>query len=171
MADTLAIDLRCTLTWLFQEEGPVATISDSSKLEYSRTLEDGTATDQADKLWHTERSLAGGASDDWDLTSLTASLFGGTLTLSLAKVKAVFLVNLSTVAGDLLHLRGAASNAWFAPFNSASDHVKAPADSCVLLTNRKTGWTVTGGSADVLRVHNPGGTAVTYRLVIVGTSA
>jgi hypothetical protein len=170
MADTLAIDLRCTLAWLFQEEGPLATVSDSSKLEYSRTFEDGTATDQADKLWHQERTLAGGASDDWDLTSLSTALFGGTLTLSLAKVKAVLLVNLSTVASDVLQLRGAASNPWFAPFNSSSDHVKAPADSCVLLTNRKSGWTVTGGSADVLRVHNPGGAAVSYRIVIAGTS-
>jgi len=170
MADTLAIDLRCTLAWLFQEEGPLATVSDSSKLEYSRTFEDGTGTDQADKLWHQERTLAAGASDDWDLTSLSTALFGGTLTLSLAKVKAVLLVNLSTVASDVLQLRGAASNPWFAPFNSATDHVKAPADSCVLLTNRKTGWTVTNSSADVLRVYNPGAAAVSYRLVIAGTS-
>ena len=172
MADTLSVDVRASLAWLFQEAIDLTTIADSSKLEYARSLADGIAADQADKLWHDERTIAAGANDDLDLTALVNTVFGSTLTIALAKVKALLIVNTSTVSGDELRLDSSVSNGFRAPFNgSAASIVEVGADSALLLCNKKDGWAVTAGTGDILRIHNPGANAITYRIAVIGTSA
>lgn len=172
MADTLSVEVRASLAWLFQDAIDLTTIADSSKLEYARSLADGTAADQADKLWHDERTVAGGANDDLDLTALVNTVFGSTLTINLAKVKALLLVNTSTTAGDELRLDSAVANGFRSPFNgSATSQLEIGADSALLLSNKKDGWAVTGGTGDILRIHNPGANPITYRIAVIGTSA
>ena len=171
MADTLSINIRTSLDWLFRETLDLTTVIDSSKLEYSAAVADGVAADQCDKIWHDTRTLAAGASDDLDLNSLTNTLFGSTVTINFAKVKFLLLVNTSTVAGDDLTLGGAASQEWTAWVGAAGDKVRVPADSCLLVSNKKNGWTVVNGSSDVLRIGNVGSAAVTYKIVLAGTSS
>lgn len=174
MADTLAVDVRASLGWLFQESLDLATISDNARLEYARSLADGTAADQADRLWHDQRTLAGSASENLDLNNLTNTLFGSTLTVNFAKVKALLIVNLATTAGEdlLVGGAGAGANAWSAPFDNDPDaKIAVPADSIVFLVNKKNGWTVTNGSADILKIANASAASVSYKIAIVGTSA
>ena len=172
MADTLAMELKTSLTWLFQDTTDLATISDSSKLEYAKSFSDGVTDGQADKLWHDQRAVAAGANDDLDLTDLSQTLFGGSFAISLAKVKAILIVNVSAIAGEDLLVGAAASNAWGGPFDgSQTARVSVPADSALLLLNKHDGWAVTNSSADILRIANDGVGAITYKIVIVGTSS
>ncbi len=172
MSDTLACEIRTSVAWLFQETLDLSTVSDASKLDYNQTLADGVAVDQADKVWHDQRSVAAGANDDLDLTALASSLFGGSLSLSLAKLKALLLVNTSTTAGDKLRLDSSVANACTGPFGgSTTSKIEIGADSALLLTSKKDGWTVTGGSGDIVRVNNPGANAISYKIVLVGTSS
>jgi len=171
MADTLATGIKASLEWLLKESLDLSIVTDASRLEYNRSLVDGAGSGQADKLWHDERTLAAGAHDDLDLTALATTLFGNALTVALAKVKGLLIVNTSITAGDDLSIGGASSHEWLAPFAGAGDKIKCPADSCLLLCNRLAGWSVAGGSSDILRIANLGSSAVTYRIVIVGASA
>jgi hypothetical protein len=174
MADTLAVDVRASVQWLFQEALDLSTVTDAARLEYAGSLVDGTATDQADKLWHDERTLAAGTSENLDLTSLASPLFGGTVTIAFAKVKVLLIVNTSTVAGNVLLVGGAGAggNGWGAPWdNNADAKAAVPGDAALLLVNKKSGWAVANGSADVLKIANSGTGSVTYRIAIVGTSA
>jgi hypothetical protein len=174
MSDTLSVDIRASLGWLFQESLDLATVSDNARLEYARSLADGTATDQADRLWHDQRTLAGSASENLDLNNLTNTLFGSTLTVNFAKVKALLIVNLATTAGEdlLVGGAGAGGNAWSAPFDGDPDaKIAVPADSIVLLVNKKNGWPVTNGSSDILKIANASAASVSYKIAIVGTSA
>jgi hypothetical protein len=172
MADTLSVDLKASLTWLFSEGLDLSTLNDNAKLEYAQSTTDGTGADQADKLWHDQRTVNAASHDDLDLTALTNSIFGTSVSISFAKVKAILIVNTSTVSGDILRMGGAgAGQAFAAPFNgSATAEVEVGADSCLMLVNKKDGWTVTPATGDILRVANPGGSAVTYKIAIVGTS-
>jgi hypothetical protein len=43
--------------------------------------------------------------------------------------------------------------------------------STPLLINKKSGWPVTNGSADMLKIANLSGASVSYKIAIVGTSA
>lgn len=173
MSDTLAVDIKTSLNWSFQDQLALATLSDVSKLEYTGSLSDGTATNQADKLWHDQRVLSPTSFEDLDLTNLTNTLFGSTITINLARVKVLLIINTSTTGGDDLLVGGAgnANNAWSAPFNADQDaKIELPADSTLLLTNKPAGWVVTGGSSDILRIDNPTANSITYKIVVVGTS-
>jgi len=172
MADTLASDVRASIGWLFQETLDLSTLADSSKLEYSRSLADGVADDQADKVWHDTRTVAATSNDDLDLTALAMTVFGASINLSLAKVKAILVVNTAATAGDELEVGGAGSNALVGPFNgSTSAVVEVGADSALLLCNKRDGWPVVSGTGDILRIRNPNSGAVTYKIAILGTSA
>lgn len=174
MADTLTVDVKASLHWLFQESLDLANVTDAARLEYARSINDGVAVDQADKLWHDQRTLASGASENLDLTALTQSVFGSTVTISFARVKAILIVNLATAANEDLAVGGAGSgaNAWHAPFKNDPDaKVVVAADSVLLWVNKKNGWTVINNSSDVLKIANDGLGSVTYRIAIVGTSS
>jgi hypothetical protein len=173
VADTLTVDLKASLHWLYQEGLDLSTVSDAARFEYAKTLVDGTSTDQADRLWHDQRTLSTGASENLDLTALASSLFGNSLTFSFVRVKALLIVNLATAANEDLAVGGAGSgaNAWSAPFKGSADaKIAVPADSALLWVNKKNGWLVVDSSSDTLKIANDGSGSVSYRIAIVGTS-
>ena len=172
MADTLALDIKASIQWLFEESLDLSTLVDSAKLEYLAGLSDGTGAAQADKIWHDSRSLAASSADALDLTSLTQSIHGSTVTIAFAKIKAILIHNLATTPGEDLLLDSSVTNGILTPFNgSATSKVEVPADSPLLLVNRQSGWAVTAGTGDVLRIVNDGVGSIDYKIVLVGTSA
>jgi hypothetical protein len=168
---TLASEIKASINWLFQEPLALTTVGDASQLSYDEQLASGTAVDQADRIWSDQRTVAGAANDDLDLTALTHTVFGSTLTVTLAKVKAILIVNTSTTSGDLLRVDSSVTNGFTgATGGSATSLLEIGADSSCLLASKKDGWTV-DGTHKVLRVHNPTADAITYDIVILGTSA
>lgn len=170
MADALSAEIKASLTWLFQETLDLATVSDSSKLEYHQSLADGTGNNQADKIWHDTRTLSPGANDDLDLTALANTIFGSTVTINLVKVKAILIVNTAAAAGEDLVI-GNGPTPFLGPFGAGAHTLRCEADSCLLLANRVDGWTVTNVTADILRINNAGTGEITYKIAVVGTSA
>ncbi|REJ94886.1 MAG: hypothetical protein DWQ35_07390 [Planctomycetota bacterium] len=174
MAASLALDIAASLSWVFQDTQELTTISDTAKLQFAADLANGTADDQADRLWHDERTLATATHEDLDLTALAASVFENSVTVSLATVRALLLINTATTAGEdlLVGGAGAGGNAWASPFNGDQDaQLVLPADATLLLVNKKNTWTIANGASDQLRIANDGTGSITYRVVIVGTSA
>lgn len=156
---------------------------DDSRLEYARQLLDGYETSQAEAVWHSEnRTLADGASETFDLTALTRTVLGNTITTTFDRIKAVVIVNLTT-GGELL-VGDALVNEWASPFGRADDRVKVPADSVLVLSNRRDGWAVGAGAHDSsssssssgeesqnknLKIEADG-SEVSYSIAIVGTT-
>jgi len=172
MPDSLTVDIRASVDWLFEETLDLSSAVDNSQVEYKQGLTDGVGTNQADKIWHDTRSLAGGADDDLDLSNLVNQLFGSTVTISLARVKAILIHNTATAAGEDLLLDSSVANALLAPFNgSANSKIEIPADSTLLLVNRGEGWPVAPATADRLRITSDGAGSIDYKIVLVGTSA
>jgi len=174
MSDALSLDIRGMLSWLRQESLALSTVADAARLEYAVNLPDGDGDGQADALWHGELELAAAAQQDLDLTALTMTMFGDTLTVSLASVKAVLIINTATDDGEDLLIGGAGSgaDAWAGPWNDDQDakqHV--PAASAALWVNRVAGWPVTGSSANVLRIKNNGSGTITAQIVIAGVAS
>jgi hypothetical protein len=170
MTATLTSEIKASLSWLFQDALDLSLVSDSSKLDYQIALPHGAGAEQADKVWHDERTLAAGASENVILSALPLEMFGGNWTISLASVKAILLVNGASAPGENLVLGGAASQAWQGPFAAAGDKLVVPADSCLLLVNKKAGWAVNAGVADMLRIANAGAGSITYKIAILGVS-
>lgn len=169
MPDTLSSEIKVSCSWMWKEALDLSTVIDSARLEYSRALSDGAGADQASVVWHDQRSIAAGANDDLDLAGgLSNTLFGTAVTVSFTKIKAILIINTSIVDGDKLRVGGGA-NPFTGPFaGSGSAQVELGADSALLLSSKKDGWNVTAGSGDIVRVSNPGVTAITYRIVVLG---
>ncbi|MCE9555206.1 MAG: hypothetical protein K8T91_17795 [Planctomycetes bacterium] len=173
MSDELSLDIRGSLSWLRQESLPLSTVADAARLEYAVNLSDGDGAGEVDALWHGEIELAAAAQQDLDLTNLTMTMFGDTISVDLAAVKAMLIVNTATEAGDDLLIGGAGSggDAWAGPWNNDQDAKQVvAADSAALLVNRLEGWPVTAGSANVLRIKNNGAGPITARIVIAGVA-
>lgn len=133
-------------------------------------LDNGTGANAADKLFMDTNTIAASGNVDIDLAGSLTDALGVALTF--AKVKAIFLRAASGNTNDVV-IGAAASNAFVGPFGSGSDTLAvAPGGFLALVAPGAAGWAVTAGTGDLLRIANGGaGTAVTYDVVIIGTSA
>ncbi len=174
MADALISSIRATITWDFQDTLDLTTIKDVASLTYAKQLADGTGASQANSVWHDQRTVATGANDDLDLTALTNSIFGSTITINFTAVKALLLVNTNTATADELVIDSSVANAYKGFFNgSATSKVECGPDSAVLLSAKVGGFQsngTVGGTNKVIRISNPaGGTNIVYKIAIIGT--
>jgi len=135
-------------------------------------LADGTAADQADLLYHDEQSVAGAGNADLDLTGVLKDCFGDNF--DAAKIKFLAIYNTSTA--QTLTVGAEGSNPWVGPFGAGTHTVSIkPATtsnySWIVLVADPNGYTVTAGTADMLRISNEAGSAAIFGIIIVATSA
>jgi len=169
MTTELRSSVGVELGWTWRDRLGTSSITDSNRLPFARDLSDGSGANQADVVWHAhDQSLAAGESITLYLGALAQGLFGDTITLQLARVKALLIVNRSAVGDGYLVVGGAGVNEWCAPFGMLGDTVKVMPDSPLLLANVRDGWDV-GVDSEALRITAAGGTVV-FDVAILGTS-
>jgi hypothetical protein len=86
------------------------------------------------------------------------------VTIGLAQVKAVLIVNRSEVA--YLLVGGASADEWHLPFGAAGDRMKVMPHSPLLLVHSQGGWPVSAGYT-ALKLAAVGGDA-TFDIAILG---
>ena len=140
---------------------------DNDRIDYAEQLLDGNGDNQAEAAWHEEsQTLTSGASITLDLSNLTRTVLGDAHAVTFLTVKALLIVNESTGAGELI-VGNAASNAWFAPFDAATNEIVVPPDSPLLLASRKDGWEVDASNRNLKLTAS--GDDVTYSIAVLGT--
>lgn len=141
-------------------------------LSYNKTftITNGTGANQADQMFHDQRTLSASANEALDLAGVLSDLFGATIALARVKILIVYASPNNT--NDVL-VGGAASNGFISWVGDATDAVAVkPGGILILVAPNATGYPVTAGSADQLKIANSAGsTSVTYDIVIVGASA
>jgi len=172
MATDLTGTLRNQLQLTFDAGSELGTTSDdvlSASNYWSWTVANGTSTDQADLIFRDQRSLALSTSENLDLAGSLTDAYGSTITF--AKVKLIYVKAKSTNGGNII-VGGAAANTFVGPFADATDKVKVPAGGMYQVADAGTGWTVTAGTGDILKVENDDAAdAGVYDIIIIGTSA
>lgn len=129
----------------------------------------GTADRKADLVFSDTRVLAASTSEDLDLAGGLADVFGATLTF--VKVRAIYIVAAAANGGNIV-VGGAAANGFLGPFADATDKINLAAEAYAELVSPKSGWTVTAGTGDLLKIANAdSGAAASYTIQIIGTSA
>lgn len=161
-------DLKITVSATVNARGTVnkdlGTVEDKEVCEQSESITYGTGANQANEVWGDKRTLAA-TSETLDLSGVLVNGFGSTVTLS--KVKGIEIRNLSTTSGEVLTVGGAASNQFLACFGSGTDKIKIGAGGVLLLTAPVDGFTVTGGTADQLKIDS-GAATLDYQILIWG---
>lgn len=133
-------------------------------------LLDGVGVNQADRLFTDQRTISASSNDDLDLAGSLADAFGQTITF--ARIKAILIKAAAANVNDLV-VGAAAANAFVGPFGASTHTVKVrPGGFLLLACPDATGWAVTAGTGDILRIANgAGGSSVTYDIVLIGASS
>jgi hypothetical protein len=148
----------------------LATTRQDVNYKFVKALANGTAANQADRLWSDQRTIAASGNDDLDLAGVLIDAFGDTATF--ARVKGL-IVRASDGNTNNVIIGAAASNQ-FVGFFGAGTHTVAvrPGGVFAIYAPDATGYAVTAGTGDLLRIANSSsGTPVTYDIVIIGASA
>lgn len=128
----------------------------------------GTGVGQADLMYSDTRTLAASASENIDLAGALTDVLGRTL--NLAKIKAIMIRASAANTNDVV-IGGAATNAFVGPFGAATHTLAVRPGGEFLIAHPGTGWAVVAATGDLLKIANGGaGTAVTYDIIIIGTS-
>lgn len=136
-----------------------------SKLE----LNEGTATNGADRMFHDQRTIAASGTEDLDLAGVLVNEFGAVTTF--VELRALLI---TAAAGNTNNVRVTRPAANGVPlFLAASDGLDIPPGGAFLWACGADGKvTITAATGDLITVANSGaGTPVTYDVVIIGTSA
>lgn len=137
---------------------------------YKAAMVNGVAAGQADTVWHDQRTIAPSSNDDLDLAGVLAGLLGGTVTF--ARIKGILVAASSANANNVV-VGAAAANPWATLLGATHTlQVRPGAAFCAFAgEGDSTGYAVTAGTGDILRIANGGaGTSVTYDIILVGAS-
>ncbi len=162
---TLSVSLASTLT------NALDLATGRVPLDYATEMRlgSGTGANQADKIFHDQRTLAASASENLDLAGVLSDAFGQAITF--ARIKAVLIVASSANTNNVNVSRDAVNGVPL--FASAGDGLSIlPGGGFLWWAPGATGVVVTPGTGDLLVFANSGaGTSVTYDVVIIGASA
>lgn len=130
-------------------------------------LTDGSGANQANKLFTDQRTLAASGTEDLDLNGTLVDAFGNTF--SPTKIKALVVVADAANVNDVV-VGGASANQAASFFGAATHSVKVkPGGMLVLVAPDATGYAITAGTADLLKIANSSsGSAVTYTIIVIG---
>lgn len=143
------------------------TLPDEINLALSQDFAAGVAAEQCDQVFGPDkRTLAGGTAESLDLVG------GGLLdnfgnAIALVKVRVIVIQNLS--ATKILTVGNDANPLLF--LGGPTETYPIPPKGKMALDNPVTGWTVTPGTGDKIKVANNAGDPADYLVWILGTSS
>lgn len=131
----------------------------------NKTYTTGTGTNAINKEFVKTYTINATSNQDLDLAGSLVDDQGNTLTFT--AIKEILVIINDPDGTKALEIGPAAvSNAFLGPFADASD--KLTFLEHIRLCNPYTGWTVTAGTGDIMRLRNPSASALTATVVILG---
>lgn len=140
-------------------------------LNYSKrlSLASGTGANQADLIWHDQRSIAASSSDNLDIAGGLTDAFGATVTF--ARIRAMVVRADANNAGRL-QVGSAPANAWLGWLDNGNAAVQVRPGGLLLLTGPdSSGYPVAAGTGDRLLITNTAASVAAYDIVLIGASA
>lgn len=137
---------------------------------FSKLLTSGTGADQADRIWHDQRTLTASSTENLDLAGVLTDSFGATVTF--ARVKLLWIYAAAGNTNNVI-VGGEATNGWATWVGAAAHTVTIrPGGLMFLAAPDATAYAVTAGTGDLLKIANSGGgSSVTYDVIVIGASA
>lgn len=164
LSSSFIFQLNASLTQAFDLVNGTVPLAISKSLTWAT----GTGVDQADKIFHDERTLAASTAEDLDVAGVLTDAFGVTFTL--ARLKAIYVFALAANTNNVNVTRPAANGVPL--FLAASDGIAVrPGGMFVWIAPDATGVAVTAATGDLITFTNSAaGTSVTYDVVLIGAS-
>lgn len=165
------------LQWEFSKANPWGSTVNAASFGHTLRLVNGTAAGQADRLYVHEGTIATSSNVDLDLAGSLTDLFGGTITF--ARIKMIYVELTTETEVPFILVGGATANAfanWITSAGTITTDVPAVrvrnGGAFMLSCSDATGYVVTAGTGDILRLQNTDAThSAKYRIALVGASA
>lgn len=132
----------------------------------SMTFDFGTGNNQCNKAYNEDLSLATLTGTSIDLSGSLSDGVGGTAVFTAIKAIIISISNPASNVELRVGPQGVA-NAYQGSFGDLSDYMIVR-NWALLDFSPLTGWPVSAGTADLLRIYNPSGLTVNYNLLILG---
>lgn len=134
----------------------------------------GVGVDEADEVFHDERTLAQSASEELDLSGGLTNALGDSIVF--ARVKCIHIVSASADNTANLLIGGAAANGFSTFMADPSDRMilrGGNSAGVMLFTGDAIGYVVTAGAGDLLKLEHDGssGNSFIYRIILIGATA
>lgn len=158
---TISVGIQARLTGTTDVASPAASVLVDEVLR----LAEGTGlTSQANLMFADQRTITASSSEDLDLAGSLSSPLGATLTF--AEVVLIYVKAASTNVNNVV-LGAASANDFIGPFSADGTYSVKPGEYALFVS--QSGWGVTAGTADLLKVANSSsGTSVVYDIIIIG---
>ena len=162
LAATIKVLLQLVGTNPLDLVTPQANHDITTQIDYTT----GAGANGANELFSDTRTLADNTSENLDLAGSLTNAFG--TTVAFARVKFIYIKNKSTT--QVLSIGGAASNQFINWVADATDIIKIrPGGVFLLIAPDATGYPVTAGTGDLLKVANGNaGSSTDYDIIIGG---
>lgn len=146
------------------------TVTSSMNEKQIYSLTDGTGANKASNIFTDERTIAASSSEELDLAGILQNAFGQVI--SFTKIKAMYFFADQSNTNDIL-IGGAAANGFATWAGDPTDIVVLkPGGGFAIVAPGATGYAVTAGTGDLLKVENgSGGTSVVYKIILIGESS
>lgn len=128
---------------------------------------DGLGLNQAQKVFTDQRTLTASATEDLDLAGVLTDAFGAALTFT--EIKAMAIKASASNTNNVI-VGNATTNGFITWVGGAAHTVTVrPGGILLLVAPDATGYAVTAGTGDILKIANSaGGTSVVYDIVLIG---
>lgn len=130
---------------------------------------DGTAANQADRIWKDTRTLTASATEDLDFSGSLTDIYGATV--AFADIRMILITADSANTNNVRVIRPASNG--LVLFAAASDEIVVrPGGAFFYVATDTTAIPVTAGTGDLLTITNSAGsTSVIYSITVIGASA
>lgn len=169
--ETLTVRMSGNIAATLQNQVGVQTVTDVFSQPITVTLDAGTGDGKADQIYSDQRTLPAGQEYVININSMNGSNDGCGLPFSLACVKMVCLQNLNGTCSNTLVAGGSAAGVrgWT---SAMSGTVTVNGTATFFMSDCGGAYSVPSGSGNnLLKIANPGASAVEYRLLIVGATS
>lgn len=166
----LQTQLSLALTATHTSALDLTTVSAPVNKALNKVLSSGTGANQADKIFHDQRTLAASATENLDLAGVLTDAFGATITF--ARIKLILITAAAANTNNVI-VGGHGSAAFVNWVSDATDKIIVrPGGAFLLVATDATAYAVTATTGDMLTVANSAGsTGVTYDVILAGCSA
>lgn len=136
---------------------------------YQQLLTDGAGANQANRLFHDQRTLAASANEDLDLAGVLLDPFGAAITF--ARIRGLIVAAAAANTNNVI-VGGAAATQFVSWVGAATHTVTVrPGGFLALFAPDATAYVTAAGATDFLRIANSGaGSTVTYDVILLGSA-
>jgi hypothetical protein len=162
MATTLTASGSSRTSYSLSDAPAIGAAAESVELRVTRTVENGTGAGQANAAWRNRVTITAGQVYSFDLTALGATVFGFGGSVTLTKLKEVFVVCNTTTAG--------AHVLWgvIGPSDTSAYAARIGRGGEYRWADYEDGITITNNTNDVIYVANPSSVSVEIDILVIG---